>query len=158
MSHHNDLRAVYSQWLRTALTDTGDPDGEPWSQQRLADESGVSRATISSILNKRSDPQDDSIANLARALNVPLPRIRMILMPDLVSTKQDEEPTPPPPLLGLENRYSAFIKEIASFYVETSKRVAPEDVIDMINILYREAQQEIANAAKLSTTANLKAE
>ena len=148
---------MYSQWLRTALTNTGDPDGEPWSQQRLADESGVSRAIISGILNKRSDPQDDSIGNLARALNVPLPRIRMILMPGLVSTKEDEEPTPPP-LLGLENRYSAFVKEIASFYVETSKRVAPEDVINMINILYREAQQEIANAAKLSTRANLKAE
>ena len=55
------------------------------------------------------------------------------------------------PLLGLEKRYSMYLKQIA-FHVEAGMEVAPEDVIDMIRSLYREAQHQVANDEKPSST------
>ena len=55
------------------------------------------------------------------------------------------------PLLGLEKRYSMYLKQIA-FHVEAGMEVAPEDVIDMIRSLYREAQHQVANDEKASST------
>lgn len=80
MNSSTELRAAYSKWLKGALNEGYDPDGIPWSHARLANESGVARATISSILNCEADAQEDKIQRLVKAVGIPVPEIRVTLV------------------------------------------------------------------------------
>lgn len=165
VSRSNDLRGEYYQWLRKALEEASDPDGARWSHGRLAALSDVSRATIASILNRRGDAQEDNIEKLAEALGVPLPEIRVTSVPNQAPGQQPvprasvewRGPRNKSPLVGLENRYSMYLRQIAEWFVETSASVATDDVLDMLGTLHREARNEITNAKK-NSSARIKAE
>jgi transcriptional regulator with XRE-family HTH domain len=50
-----------------------------WTQERLVARSGLSRDTISSLLNQKQDPREDTLATLAVSLGVPVPRVELVV-------------------------------------------------------------------------------
>lgn len=71
------LRRIVANWLRQgmALRDV--------NAVQLATQSGVSRPTISEILNARTDAEDATLERLAQALSIPLPALQGV--PDLAA-------------------------------------------------------------------------
>jgi transcriptional regulator with XRE-family HTH domain len=43
-----------------------------WTQETLADEAGLSRPTVSDLVNEKRSPTLDSLSAVAKALDIPL--------------------------------------------------------------------------------------
>lgn len=78
MGFRSDARA----WLQGAM-------GKDLNQVVLAKRSGVSRGTINDILGEKRDADDDTLKRLARALQVPTPRVERVFLTD-----EGEAPSP----------------------------------------------------------------
>ncbi|NOT08964.1 MAG: helix-turn-helix transcriptional regulator [Gemmatimonadales bacterium] len=64
------LRKAASTWLREAMKAAGYS-----SQGALAEMAGVNRETVHNLLAMKVDPEEETVAKLARACRVPAPRI-----------------------------------------------------------------------------------
>ena len=64
---HSDLRQILADWLEQALEEKG------WSQAELARRAKPSRQTISRIATKAGDTDAETLQELAKVLEKPLP-------------------------------------------------------------------------------------
>lgn len=98
----DQLRAVIAEWLTAAMQAKG------VTAVDLADQAKVSRPTISEILNKKTDAEDATLDRLAKALDVPLPEIRVVrqtaasrALPPSGDDREDAPESDAPPGLDL---------------------------------------------------------
>lgn len=93
----NQLRKLVAEWLREAMA----AQAPRVTGVDLAEKSGISRPTISDILNEKTDAEDGTLEVLARALHYPLPEL---------AARSVAEPQPAPyrvPVRGLAGGKSA---------------------------------------------------